>query len=100
MPEEWGHANDIFDQGYRAMRKGLLTLGVFLVALAILIFIFPEFIAFLFASFILFAGVSILLAAYRVWKMKNRIFDWQDSFGPYGEGDNMRRQRTITFILR
>ena len=80
MRNNCGISNDIFDQGYKAFSRGILALGSVLVALAIAIFIFPALIGIIFAGFILFAGISVLMFAYRLWKMRSqpRPFEWED----------------------
>ncbi|GJL77604.1 MAG: hypothetical protein NPINA01_05930 [Nitrospinaceae bacterium] len=104
MINTWGHSNDIFDQGYKALRKGVLLFGAFLTVLGILIFMFPKLIAFIFAFFIFFTGISALMIGYRIWKFQNqpRPFEWQDE--PLKTHIEVERpesvRRTITFIMR
>lgn len=104
MLNNWGHTNDIFDQGYKAVRKSVLFFGLFFTALGILIFMFPKLIAYIFAFFILTAGVFGLVLGYKIWKLQNQVrpFDWDndpsktqvdvETPGSY--------RRTITFITR
>ena len=47
---------DIFEEGYKSLQRGILIFGGSLVALAILIFVFPALIGYMFAGFILFFG--------------------------------------------
>ena len=104
MINTWGHSNDIFDQGYKALRKGILFFGAFLTVLGILIFMFPKLIAFIFAFFILVTGVSALMLAYRIWKLQNsaRPFDWEsEPFKTNVEVESPENhRRTITFVVR
>ena len=104
MMNHWGHSDDIFDQGYKALRKGVLLFGLFFTALGILIFLFPKLIAYIFAFFILTAGIFGLLLGYRIWKLRNqaRPFDWQnESFkNPVDVETPASHRRTITFIMR
>ena len=64
---------DIFDEGYKSLQKGILLFGGSLVALAILIFMFPALIGFIFAAFILFAGAAILAVGWKVWRFKKHL---------------------------
>ncbi len=104
MMNYWGHSNDIFDQGYKALRKGVLLFGLFFTTLGILIFMFPKLIAYMFAFFILFTGIFGLLLGYRIWKLRNeaRPFDWKNE--PFKTSVNAEtpasHRRTITFIMR
>ena len=104
MTNTWGHSNDIFDQSYKALRKGVLLFGAFFTVLGILIFIFPKLIAFMFAFFILFIGISALMAGYRIWKLQNRArpFDWEkEPLKTNIEVESPKSyRRTITFIMR
>lgn len=104
MQSYWGHSNDIFDQGYKAVRKSVLLFGLFFTALGILIFMFPKLIAYMFAFFILTAGVFGLTMGYRIWKLQNqaRPFDWVDEpIKTNVEVENPESTRkTITFIMR
>jgi hypothetical protein len=104
MMNHWGHSNDIFDQGYKALRKGVLLFGLFFTTLGILIFLFPKLIAYIFAFFILTAGIFGLLLGYRIWKLRNqaRPFDWQnESFkNPVDVETPTSHRKTITFIMR
>ncbi len=67
------HHKDIFDEGYKSLQKGILIFGGSLVALAILIFIFPALIGFIFAAFILFAGAAVLTVGWKVWRLKKHL---------------------------
>ncbi len=104
MTHYWGHSNDIFDSGYKAFRKGILLFGGFLTILGILIFLFPKLIAFIFASFILFAGISVLMVAYRIWKLQKQVrpFEWEETdLDTVVHRDPSRQYgKTITFIVR
>ena len=64
---------DIFEEGYKSLQRGLLVFGGSLVALAILIFMFPALIGFIFAAFILFAGAAILAVGWKVWRFKKHL---------------------------
>ena len=83
MRNNWGLSNDIIDKAYTSFSRGILFLGSILVALAIAIFIFPALIGIIFAGFILFAGISVLIFAYRLWKMRSqpRPFEWKNDLG-------------------
>jgi len=104
MMNYWGHSDDIFDQGYKTLRKGVLLFGLFFTALGIMIFMFPKLIAYIFAFFILTAGIFGLLLGYRIWKLRNqaRPFDWVDD--PLKSQVDVEtpasHRRTITFIMR
>lgn len=102
MMNHWGHSNDIFDQGYKALRKGVLIFGLFFTTLGILIFLFPKLIAYIFAFFILTTGIFGLLLGYRIWKLRNqaRPFDLENE--PIKTSVNVETpaNRTITFIMR
>jgi hypothetical protein len=106
MKTYWGTSNDVFDQGYRALRRGIVLFGVFLITLAVLIFMFPALIGFIFASAILFAGVSALVLGYRVWKLKNqaRPFEWDENTTDVPLDVDIEKpsyyHKRVTFILR
>ena len=73
MFERNPYHKDIFDEGYKSLQKGILIFGGSLVALAILIFMFPALIGFIFAAFILFVGAAILTVGWKVWRFKKHI---------------------------
>jgi hypothetical protein len=73
MFEHNSHNRDIFDEGYKSLQKGILLFGGSLVALAILIFMFPALIGFIFAAFILLAGTAILAVGWKVWRFKKHL---------------------------
>ena len=104
MMNYWGHSDDIFDQGYKALRKGVLLFGLFFTALGIMIFMFPKLIAYMVAFFILSVGIFGLMLGYRIWKLRNqaRPFDWENE--PLKTQVEVETptsyRRTITFILR
>lgn len=104
MMSYWGHSNDIFDQGYKAVRKSVLLFGLFFTALGILIFMFPKLIAYMVAFFILTVGIFGLILGYRIWKLRNqaRPFNWEDE--PLKTNIEVETpesyRRTITFIMR
>jgi hypothetical protein len=104
MMNHWGHSDDIFDQGYKALRKGVLVFGLFFTTLGILIFMFPKLVAYMFAFFILTVGVGGLLMGYRIWKLRNeaRPFEWENE--PFQTSVHAEtpasHRRTITFIMR
>ena len=72
---------DIFDEGYKSLQKGILLFGGSLVALAILIFMFPALIGFIFAAFILFAGAAALGVPFEIRKLKSPPFNWAPAPG-------------------
>ncbi len=104
MTNHWGHTNDIFDQGYKAVRKSVLLFGIFFTALGVLIFMFPKLIAYIFAFFILTTGIVGLLIGYKIWKLQNqtRPFDWENEpLKTQVNGETPESYpRTITFIMR
>ncbi len=105
MNQNWGYSDDIIDQGYKSLRKGVFLIGAFLTTLAVLIFAFPTLIAFIIAFFILFAGVSALVMSYRIWKLKDqaRPIEWEDASDdtPFQRDAPGRvHRRRITFIMR
>ena len=73
MFEHNSNNKDIFDEGYKSLQKGILVFGGSLVALAILIFMFPALIGFIFATFILLAGAAILTVGWKVWRFKKHL---------------------------
>jgi hypothetical protein len=64
---------DIFEEGYKSLQRGFLIFGGSLVALAILIFMFPALIGYIFAGFILLAGTAILAVGWKVWRFKKHL---------------------------
>ena len=91
---------DSLFEGQRTFSKSLLLLGAALMALAALIFMFPELIAFLFAGFILFAGVSILLAGARAYRSKQWTAESPLPYASFEERRTPRYRRTFTYIVR
>ena len=73
MFERNPYHKDIFEEGYKSLQRGLLIFGGSLVALAILIFMFPALIGFIFAAFILFVGAAILAAGWKVRRFKKHL---------------------------
>ena len=73
MFEHHPNNKDIFEEGYKSLQRGLLIFGGSLVALAILIFMFPALIGFIFAGFILFFGAVILAVGWKVWRFKKHL---------------------------
>lgn len=73
MFERHHNNKDIFEEGYKSLQRGLLLFGGSLVALAILIFMFPALIGFIFAGFILFIGAAILTVGWKVWRFKKHL---------------------------
>jgi len=104
MTNYWGHSDDIFDQGYNALKRGILLFGGFLTVLGVLIFLFPKLIAYIFAFFILVTGVSALILGYRVWKLQNQVrpFEWEkEPFKTHFKVETPHQyRRTITFVVR
>ncbi|MFQ5449412.1 MAG: hypothetical protein ACE5E9_02220 [Nitrospinaceae bacterium] len=104
MTSYWGSSNDLFDEGYKALRGGILLIGVSLTLLGVLIFLFPNLMAFIFASFFLFVGVSALVLGYKIWKLKNQVrpFEWSEGWNAdtMNGGTAGYSRKTITFIMR
>lgn len=97
-------ATDFFREGYKTLQKGIWTIGIALVTLAVLIFLFPALIGFLFAGLILFAGLSLLYFGYRVRQIKQHLHQWEDHSGPVTttfrtEGPQYTRRR-VTIVMR
>ena len=72
----FSHSNqtkDLFSEGYKTFQRGVLIFGGSLVALALLIFIFPALIGFLVATLILLAGGLFLALGYQAWRFKKHI---------------------------
>ena len=89
---------DIFEEGYKSLQRGLLVFGGSLVALAVLIFMFPALIGFIFAAFILFAGAAILAVGWKVWRFKKNLSDSGEESKPFKasfrtEGPHYTRRR-------
>ncbi len=94
--------NRIFYESRQALRNSLLTLGAVLVTMGVLVFLFPQLIAFLLAAFILFVGVSLLVAGVKVWRLQKALAT-RPPVGstPFDLGHRDRYyRRTFTFILR
>jgi len=54
-----------------------LFLGLNFILLAVLIFIFPEFLAWLVAAFLLANGMIFLGIAWNVWRLRPRYHRWK-----------------------
>ena len=94
---------DIFDEGYKSLQKGILLFGGSLVALAILIFIFPALIGFIFAGFILFAGAAVLAVGWKVWRFKKHLGNSEEGSKPVTasfrtDGPHYTRRRIIVVM--
>ncbi len=87
MFERNSYNKDIFDEGYKSLQKGLLIFGGSLVALAILIFMFPALIGFIFAAFIMLAGAAVLAVGWKVWRFKKHL----------GSSEEWAKPMTATF---
>ncbi len=94
---------DIFDEGYKSLQKGILIFGGSLVALAMLIFMFPALIGFIFAAFILFTGAAILAVGWKVWRFKKHLGSSGEWSKPVSasfktEGPNYTRRRIFVVM--
>jgi hypothetical protein len=94
---------DIFNEGYKSLQKGILLFGGSLVALAILIFMFPALIGFIFAAFILFAGATILAVGWKVRQFKKHLGSSEEWSKPVTasfktEGPHYTRRRIIVVM--
>ncbi len=69
----WNFSDNLFTQGHKSLTRGLVLFGAFLVALAVMIFLFPALIGFIFAAFILLAVLFALFTGYKIWKLRDRI---------------------------
>ncbi len=56
--------------------KSYLSLGLFSIVLALLIFVFPEIIAYLFATLLLAIGIVLLVLAYRAFQTHKAFTRW------------------------
>jgi len=94
--------NRLFDESRLALRNSLFSLGAVLVTMGVLVFLFPEFIAFLLAAFIVFIGTTLLVAGVKVWRIEKALAARplaEDA--PFDLGHSERYyQRTFTFIVR
>lgn len=78
------HTNkDIFEEGYKSLQWGLWLFGGSLVALAILIFVFPALIGYMFAGFILFFGAVILAVGWKMWRFKKHLSESGEGSKPF-----------------
>ncbi len=78
------HTNkDIFEEGYKSLQRGLWLFGGSLVALAILIFVFPALIGYMFAGFILFFGAVILDVGWKMWRFKKHLSESGEGPKPF-----------------
>jgi len=94
--------NRLFDDNRLALRNSLLALGGVLVMMGVLVFLFPEFIAFLLAAFIVFVGATLLVAGVKVWRIEKALATRPLAGStPFDLGHGERYyQRTFTFIVR
>ncbi|QPJ60564.1 MAG: hypothetical protein G3M70_01140 [Candidatus Nitronauta litoralis] len=81
-----------------------LLMGLSLLALGVLIFVFPQLIGFLVAAFILFAGGAVLYGAWKVWQVKREVKAVQDEWMTQPEFEEIKRRpytfRRVTWIVR
>ena len=94
---------DIFNEGYKSLQKGILLFGGSLVALGILIFMFPALIGFMFAAFILFVGALFLFVGWKVWRFKKHLESSGEDSKPFKasfrtEGPNYTRRRIFVVM--
>ena len=94
---------DIFDEGYKSLQKGILIFGGALVALAILIFMFPALTGYMFAAFILLAGAAILTVGWKVWRFKKHLASSEEWSIPVTasfktEGPSYKRRRIFVVM--
>jgi hypothetical protein len=94
---------DIFEEGYKSLQRSLWIFGGSLVALAILIFVFPALIGYMFAGFILFAGAAILAVGWKVWRFKKHLSDSGEESKPFKasfrtEGPHYTRRRIFVVM--
>jgi hypothetical protein len=94
---------DIFEEGYKSLQRGLLIFGGSLVALAILIFMFPALIGFIFAGFILFIGATVLAVGWKVWRFKKHLGSSEEWSKPVTasfrtDGPHYTRRRIIVVM--
>ena len=104
MFERNSNNKDIFDEGYKSLQKGILLFGGSLVALAILIFMFPALIGFIFAAFILLAGAAVLTVSWKIWRFKKHLGSSEEWSTPVTasfktEGPSYKRRR-IFVVMR
>ncbi len=103
MFERNPYHQDLFDEGYKSLQKGILIFGGSLVALAILIFMFPALIGFIFAAFILLAGAAVLAVGWKVWRFKKHLGSSEEWAKPLTatfrtEGPHYTRRRIIVVM--
>ncbi len=95
---------DLFTEGYKTFQSGVLIFGGALVALAVLIFIFPALIGFLIATLILLAGGLFLTLGYQAWRLKKYIepldFRREPGAGDFRDERPGYRHRRVTWIIR
>ena len=53
-------------------------MGISFVAFALLIFVFPDALAYLAASFLMFNGILFLLMGFRMKSLRSRYKNWKD----------------------
>jgi len=103
MFERNSYHKDIFDEGYQSLQRGILIFGGSLVALAVLIFMFPALIGFIFAAFILLAGAAVLTVGWKVWRFKKHLGSSKEWAKPLTatfrtEGPHYTRRRIIVVM--
>ena len=104
----WGQnkPKDLFTEGYRSLMGGVLLMGISLLVLGTLIFMYPELIGFLAAALILALGLFVLYGAWQIWRFKKHVTEVKADhvheplvYEVRGEGPNYTWRR-ITMIMR
>ncbi|MFQ5673984.1 MAG: hypothetical protein ACE5G9_12930 [Nitrospinales bacterium] len=101
MTNFYGNGNSIFEEGFKAVSRGIVLFGASLVVLGLAIFFFPAVIGFLIAAFVLFVGIASLYAGYKVWKFRKQVSEWE--IEPVFPEPHFRRPvyyRTHFFVIR
>jgi len=101
MTNFYSNGNNLFEEGFKAVSRGIVLFGASLVALGLAIFLFPAVIGFLIAAFVLFVGVVALYAGYKVWRFRKHAAEWEVE--PAFADPHFRRpvySRTHFFVIR
>ena len=69
-------SNEFFSLGNKTL--GVFVFGGALLLLSILIFFFPALIAYFIAGVLLLTAISVLMVAWKLWRLRKQFSDFED----------------------
>ncbi len=91
-------------EAFGSLLGATLVIGLSLLMLGILIFVYPQLIGLLIAAFMLVAAGIVLYGAWQIWRIKKEVKAVQDEWMVKPEVEELRRDpyvfRRVTWIVR